>query len=167
VLEKFPGIEKAKKDIEDGIQASFKMVNEIDTAERGLLSNWKFKNMKRANKIRKNNKLLLYKSCIIKIVSTNWIDLIQDVFIQNDPMRRTNDQDLEIVLKDGTKIHCAVNTAQQSTILDYLKLLRSLKRLASLGGQKTLFVICDEIEKKALLVIRMKRWNIDVRNLKA
>jgi len=166
-LEKFLGIEKAKKEIEDGIKESFKLVNEIDTADRGLLSNRKFKNIKRANKIRINNQLLLYKSCIIKIVSTNWIDLIQDVYVQNDPMKNMNDQALEIILKDETKIHCGLNIVLQSTIFDYANLLQLLSKLNLFDGKKVLFVISDEIEKKAQIIIKAKKWSIDVKKLSA
>jgi hypothetical protein len=166
LLQKFLGIEKAKKEIEDGIKLSFKMVNEIDTAERGLLSNWKMKNIKRANNIRKNNQMLLYKSCIVKIISTNWLDLVKDVYVQNDPIKSTNSLALEIILKDENKKHCALNIVQQSSIFDYFKLLMFLGNFNVLGEDKVLFVISDEIEHKAKVLIKLKKFDIDVINLK-
>jgi hypothetical protein len=166
-LEVFVGIEQAKKEIEDGIQKTIKMMNELENMNRGILSNWKYKSIKLGTKIKKNNELLLYKSCIIKAINTNWINSTKEAYVKYYPTRKITSQAMEIVQKDETRIHCALCIIEHSKIFDYLKLFTSLYHLSILDERKILFVISDSIEKKAISIIKLMNWNIEIKNMKA
>jgi hypothetical protein len=165
ILERFTGIDKLKKEIEDGMKVTLGLMNEIETAKRGVLSNWKFKNMKLANKIRKNNEMLLYKSCIVKVVSKNWVDSIKDIYVQNEPIPNIYEQAMEVIQNDDTKIHCSFSILHQPKLLGYPILLKSLYLLNLFHDQKILFVISTGVEKMALSILKITSWNIAVKNL--
>jgi hypothetical protein len=165
-LVEFQGIELAKQEVQAGIKNTVDMMNELVTVKSGLLSNRKLKNIKLAIKIRSQNKLLLYKSCIIMAITNNFIDEYKEVYVQNGPIRKSNEQDIMFILGDGKKIHCSINTIENSTVFDYIELYKSLSYLNDLDGQKILFTVSEEIEIKALSIIKIARWPISVKLLK-
>jgi hypothetical protein len=164
-LIEFPGIEKAQKEIEDGMKLSISMLNELSSAKSGIFSNNRLKNMKLANKIRYQNKLLLYKSCIIRAISKYPVDSIKKVYVQTDMKTHLNETDMKIIFNNGVTTYCSISIVQKAIILDFLKLFRTLHYLNTMKGLKMLFVISDVIEKNAFTILKYFKWSIEVKNL--
>jgi hypothetical protein len=164
-LEIFPGIEKARKEIEYGIKLSISMLNELSAVKSGIFSNNRLKNMKLAREIRCQNKLLLYKSCIIRAISKYPIDSMKIVYAQTDFKKHMNEPDMKIISNNEVTTYCSINTVQKATILDLIRMIKTLYFMRTIEGSKMLFVISDVIEKKALSVILLNKWSIEVNNI--
>ena len=164
-MELFPGIEKAQKEIEDGMKLSISMLNDLSAAKSGIFSNNRLKNMKLANKIRYQNKLLLFKSCIIRAISKYPKDSIKNVYVQTDIKRHFNEPDMKIIFNNEITANCSINIVQKASVLDFIKIFSTLYKVKTMEGLKMIFVISDVIEKSALSIASYTKWSIEVNNL--